>query len=151
MYNLLLWFKTFFFLYIRKWESKTLQKWGKICNVADLPPGKICNERGKICNVCKPSHLGEDLQCCKPSPLGEGLQCCRSSGGKVCKGEGLQYNTGTLYTALADRQSLNCLYQNIWGLEVGSFMNVFSSEIKICGGVIHRKTNKALELNYIQW
>ena len=46
---------------------------GKVCNVADLP--------------------------------GEGLQCCRSSGGRsamlqtlrgeVCKGEGLQYNTGT--------------------------------------------------------
>ena len=26
---------------------------------------------------------------------GEGLQCCRPSGGKVCKGEDLQYNTGT--------------------------------------------------------
>ena len=37
--------------------------------------------RGKVCNVA-------DLP-------GEGLQCCRPSGGKVCKGEGLQYNTGT--------------------------------------------------------
>ena len=35
--------------------------------------------RGKVCNVA-------DLP-------GEGLQCCRSSGGKVCKGEVLQYNT----------------------------------------------------------
>ena len=37
--------------------------------------------RGKVCNVA-------DLP-------GEGLRCCRPSGGKVCKGEGLQYNTGT--------------------------------------------------------
>ena len=33
------------------------------------PPGKICNEREKICNVAN-------------LPLGEGLQCCRSSGGR---------------------------------------------------------------------
>ena len=52
----------------------TLQKWEKVCNVADLPPGKICNERGKICNVAN----------LPPPPIGEGLQCCRSSGGKVC-------------------------------------------------------------------
>ena len=39
--------------------------------------------RGKICNVA-------DLP-----GRGEGLRCCRPSGGrKVCKGEGLQYNTG---------------------------------------------------------
>ena len=37
--------------------------------------------RGKFCNVA-------DLP-------GEGLQCWRPSGGKVCKGEGLQYNTGS--------------------------------------------------------
>ena len=66
----------------RKWESGTLQKWGKVCNVADLPPGKICNERGKICNV---SNLPPWGKVCNVADLpGEVLQCCRSSGGKVC-------------------------------------------------------------------
>ena len=36
--------------------------------------------RGKVCNVA-------DL------PGGGGMQCCRPSGGRVCKGEGLQFNT----------------------------------------------------------
>ena len=74
--------KKSFFLYIRKWESGTLQIWWKVCNVADLPPGKICNERGKICNVANLPPWGK---VCNVADLpGEGLQCCRSSGGKVC-------------------------------------------------------------------
>ena len=111
MYSLLLWLKPFF-QYTRKWESGTLQKWGKVCNVADLPPGKICNERGKICNVanlppwgkdCNVADLpGEGLQRCRSSG-GEGLQCCRPSGGKICKGEGLQYNTGIFFQTPYDQ------------------------------------------------
>ena len=99
-----------FFLYIRKWESGTLQKWGKVCNVADLPPGKICNDRGKVCNV---ANLPPRRKVCNVADLpGEGLQCCRSSGGKVCNvadlpggGGGLQggrsaiqHRTVTIYT-----------------------------------------------------
>ena len=34
------------------------KKWGKVCKVADLPPGKIGNERGKICNVANLPPLG---------------------------------------------------------------------------------------------
>ena len=46
------------------------------------------------------TKMGEGLQCCRSSPgedlqwKGEDLQCCKPSGRKVCKGEGLQYNTG---------------------------------------------------------
>ena len=34
-----------------KMRIRNFTKIGKVCNVADLSPGKICNERGKICNV----------------------------------------------------------------------------------------------------
>ena len=72
---------------------RNFTKMGKVCNVADLPPGKICNERGEICNVANLPPWGKVFNVA--DLLGKSLQCCRSSGGKVCKGEGLQYNTGT--------------------------------------------------------
>ena len=82
---------------------RNLKKLGKVCNVAGLPPGKICNERGKICNVANLSLGGRPAmlqnfrgKVCNVADLpGKGLQGCRHSGGKVCKGEGLQYNTGS--------------------------------------------------------
>ena len=43
---------------------------GRSASENENPPGKICNKRGKVCNVA-------DLP-------GEGKQCCKSSGGKVC-------------------------------------------------------------------
>ena len=65
------------FLYIRKRGSGNLQKWGKVCNVADLPPGERMNEmnesneRGKICNI---SNL----------PLGGRSAMLQIFQGKVC-------------------------------------------------------------------
>ena len=57
---------------------------GMICNVANLPPwGKVCNVAdlpGKVCNVA-------DFPGGRPATL-------QTFRGKVCKGEGLQYNTG---------------------------------------------------------
>ena len=66
---------------------RTLQKWAKVCsNVADLPPGKICNERGMICNVAN-------------LPLGARSVILQIFQEKVCNVAdlpgGLQYDTGT--------------------------------------------------------
>ena len=58
-----LWLKPFFSIH-----PKTLQKWWK-----------VCNERGKICNVA--DLPGEGLQCCWSSGGGWGG---RSARGKVC-------------------------------------------------------------------
>ena len=72
------------FQFIQKWESGTLQKWGTVCNVTDIPPGKVCNERGKICNVANLPPWGK---VCNVADLpGEGPQCCRSSGGEGLQG-----------------------------------------------------------------
>ena len=70
--------------YCRSTPGEGLQWKGEICNVANLPPW------GKVCNVADLSG-GND---CNVAELPAGLQCCRPSGGKVCKGDGLQYNTG---------------------------------------------------------
>ena len=39
------------FFYTSENESGLNKNWGRSCIVADLPRGKICNERGKICNI----------------------------------------------------------------------------------------------------
>ena len=41
-----------------KMGIRNFTKWGKVCNVADLPQGMICNERRKICNVANLLPLG---------------------------------------------------------------------------------------------
>ena len=74
--------KTFFSVN-RKLRTRKFTKMGEGLQHCRPPPGEDLQWKG------------EDLQYCKPSSLGEGLQCCRSSGGKVCNtadlpGEGLQ-------------------------------------------------------------
>ena len=100
-YNL----KSFISIY-PKIRIRNFTKMGKVCNVADLPQGKICNERGKICNVANRPLKGRSAmlqifrgKVCNVADLPGGrfamLQTFR---GKVCKGEGLQYNTGRSYS-----------------------------------------------------
>ena len=65
----------------------------------DLPPPpgeKICNERGKICNVANLLLWVEGMQCCRSS--GEGGGVCNVAdlpGRRSARGGGLQYTTGT--------------------------------------------------------
>ena len=68
MYNILLYFKTIF--YISENETPELYKNRGRSAMLKIFPWK--DLQWKV----------EDLQCYKPSPLGEGLQCCRSSGGR---------------------------------------------------------------------
>ena len=88
-------FKYFIYFYISENENPELYKnGGRSAMLQIFPRGRSAMKGGR----------SKDLHCCKPSPLGEGLQCCKSSGGrsamlqifrgKVCKGEDLQYNTG---------------------------------------------------------
>ena len=77
-----------------------------VCNIADLPPRKICNERGKIGNVANLPLRGK---VCNVADLPGGrsamLQIFRGKvcnvadlpGGEVYKGKGLQYNTGAFF------------------------------------------------------
>ena len=60
---------------------------GRSAMLQIFPGGKICNERGKICNV---ANLPPWVKVCNVADLPrEGLQCCRSSGGMVCNAANL--------------------------------------------------------------
>ena len=97
-----------FFLITSENENPELYKYGGRSTMLQIfPRGKV-----QVLQCCKPSPLGEGLHNVADLP-GEGLQCCRSSGGKVCKGsasrgevckgEGLQYNTGPSSTRAPGR------------------------------------------------
>ena len=72
------------FLYIRKWESGTLQKWGKVYNVADLPWGRSAMKGGRSAML-------------QTFPLGgrsSMLQIFRGWSSMLQGRNGLQYNRG---------------------------------------------------------